>query len=167
MYIYISIPSRKRKGPGGEEKKKIGRAKETDKSLAAASMFRPLPPSVFFASFYFIWYFFFFFDFFTLPPPLAMPRPAHPVYIIVRCACVCACVRVRPRIRIGTCAKRDTAYGYRGNHRDGVRLHVTLAAHYRPSAAESGRPRAIADAADAAAAAVEKIVLNNNKQQSF
>lgn len=38
--------------------------------------------------------------------------------------------------------------------RDGVQLHVTLAAHYRPSAAES--VRAAWAAADAAAAAEKK-----------
>jgi hypothetical protein len=57
-------------------------------------------------------------------------------------ACTCACVGSRAyvcaRVRVGTCAKteyrRTVATETKGWR---ARLHVTLAAHYRPSAAES------------------------------
>jgi len=61
------------------------------------------------------------------------------------CSCACLCVRVcMPCIGMWVCGcvcryMRKTEYRVRllRKPRDGVQLHVTLAAHYRPSAAES------------------------------
>jgi hypothetical protein len=58
------------------------------------------------------------------------------------CLCVFVRARVGMRMCVGVCVcryMRKTEYRVRllRKPRDGVQLHVTLAAHYRPSAAES------------------------------